>query len=808
MKLGKQNLFRDRSFAYTPQLLSCEGHGAFWEYYQDTNHICVYGHAFIKDIYGFDVPYIEYELAVYNETFCPEDLTPTMADELKRAVVNRFGYDHIHPILNQRLGTYRMIHALGIIRDTGQKLILCGCLQDIRESTGFERWDTVSAEVKKQIRSILNITPTACMFWNDRYQIVNCNNQAIELFQCSSKEALYQRFPSFSPEYQPDGSKSSEKQIAYLRKAMESGMEVYDWWYRLHTGEDLPVEITLLRVFWDGAYCIASHIRDLRQFKQYLTTIEQTQEKLIAARNRAEESDRAKSEFLANMSHELRTPMNGILGMTKLLLQSEITEKQRLYTTTIDQSAKQLLRIINDILDFSLINEGKLPFEQVPFSLQQILGEVIDSVLPDLRNLTISFAQEPGIPDTLIGDPLRLTQILVNILDNGIKFTTQGGISLKVFMDKPPESVQVKLGFSISDTGIGMSEEQIAKVFIPFAQVDSSLTRRYGGTGLGLTICKNLVTLMGGSIACESAVGKGTTVTFTGCFGKASPEELPVYHRVAGKRVFALMDDKQDYAVLSVQCQILGCNLLGYSTDKDTWEQTLPLALDVLLISWAELRPHIQETLERWKALLQYSGTSRPGLLIFVKDPEEEAFITASDVSCQVLYKPVRIASLYSHIDALLSVRSEQEETPPVTGTDPIPMIPDQIRGAYVLLVEDNEINQIMASELLTLEGFKVDIASNGQEAVEMVAQHDYDIVLMDIQMPEMDGLTATRIIRQSANTIPILALTAHTLALDREKSLEAGMNDHITKPLDHTLLFNAMARWVRPHPQPQQLHG
>ncbi|MDR1985581.1 MAG: response regulator [Treponema sp.] len=804
MKREEPNLFGDPSFAYTPQVLSSQGQGAFWEYDQAANRMCVYGHSFIKDIYGLDVPSIAYDLAVYSETFCPEDLTPSMMDELKRAMVNRFGYDHSYPVLNQRLGTYRMVHAAGIVRDRGPQLMLCGCLQDIRESTGFERWNSVSAEVKKHIRSILNITPTACIIWNDRYQIINCNNQAIALFQCSSKEALYQRFPGFSPEYQPDGRKSSEKQRAYLRKAMESGMEVYDWRYQLHTGEDLPAEITLVRLFWDGGYCIASHIRDLRQFKQYLTTIEQTKEKLIAARNRAEESDRTKSEFLANMSHELRTPMHGILGMTKLLLQSEMTEKQRFYSTTIDQSAKQLLRIINDILDFSLINEGKLSFEHVPFSLQQILGEVIDSVLPRLHGLTMTFVQEPGIPDTLVGDPLRLTQILVKLLDNGIKFTKQGGVSLKVYTDKSLERGQVKLGFSISDTGIGMSEEQIARVFIPFSQVDSSLTRRYGGTGLGLTICKNLVTLMGGSIACESVVGEGTTVTFTGCFGKASPQELPVYHRVAGKRVFALMDDTQEYAALRVQCQILGCNLLGYSTDKDTWEQALPLALDVLLISWAALHAHIQEAIKRWKALLQ--GTSRPCLLILVKDQEDQAFITALDASCQVLYKPVRIASLYSHIDALLSVVSEQEAAPPVTGGDPIPVIPDQIRGAYVLLVEDNEINQIMSSELLTLEGFKVDIASNGQEAVEMVAQHDYDIVLMDIQMPEMDGLTATRIIRQSANTIPILALTAHTLALDREKSLEAGMNDHITKPIDHNLLFSAMARWVRPHPR--KLHG
>ncbi|MDR2633167.1 MAG: response regulator [Treponema sp.] len=806
MMLEGQKQFRDAAFSYTPALLSGKGQGAFWEYYQDTNRLCVYGRSFITDVYGFDASYMEYDLAVYNETFCPDDLSPTMADELKRAMANRSGYDHIHPILNQRLGTFRMIHALGLFRDTGQGLMLCGCLQDIQESTGFERWDSIRAEVNKQVRSILNITPTACMFWNDRYQLVNCNNQAIELFQCSSKEALYQRFPGFSPEYQPDGSKSSEKQIAYLRKAMESGMEVYDWWYRLHTGEDLPVEVTLVRVFWDGGYCIANHIRDLRQFKQYLTTIEQTQKKLIAARNRAEESDRAKSEFLANMSHELRTPMNGILGMTKLLLQSELTERQRFYSTTIDQSARQLLRIINDILDFSMLNEGKLSFEQGPFSLQEVLGEVIDSVLPDLRSLTMTFLQEPGIPDTLIGDSLRLTQVLVNLLNNGIKFTKQGGISLRVYQEKTLERSQVKLGFSISDTGIGMTAEQIAGVFIPFSQVDSSLTRRYGGTGLGLTICKNLVTLMGGSISCESTVGQGTTLTCTGCFGKAAPQEAPVYHRVAGKRVFALLDDTQAYAGLSLQCQILGCELLGYTTEKEQWEQSLPLALDVLLISWAELPLHIKDALERWKALPQASGSPRPGLLILVKNQEEQALISALEASCQVLYKPVRIASLYSHIEALLSVPLVYEEKAPRPKEALMPVIPDRIRGAYVLLAEDNEINQIMASELLTMEGFKVDLASNGQEAVEMVAQHDYDIVLMDIQMPEMDGLTATRIIRQNANPIPILGLTAHTLAEDREKSLEAGMNDHITKPIDHTLLFSAMARWVRP--QAKRLHG
>ncbi|MDR1955448.1 MAG: response regulator [Treponema sp.] len=787
------DLFPEGSFAYTSALLSREGQGALWEYYQETNRLFIYGRSFIKDIYGLDAAFMVYDLTEYLETFCQEDCAASIIDMFKKALADCSGYDHIHHIRHQDWGTYRMIHAIGIIRDTGQGRIICGCLQDICHGIGSEQ-HFIQAEVKRQVRLLLDVTPTACMFWNDRYMLVNCNKKALELFQCSSKEDLYQRFLEFSPEYQPDGSKSREKRIACLRKAMESGMEVYEWWYRLPSGESLPVEVALVRIFWDGGYCIASHIRDLRPFKEYLHTIEQTQQKLIAARNEAEESDRVKSEFLAHMSHEIRTPMTGILGMTKLLLQSGITEKQRFYSTAIDQSAKHLLRIIDDILDFSMINTGKLSLEQVPFSLQKTLGEALDAVLPELKTLTMTLTQEPGIPDTLIGDPLRLTQVLVHLLDNGIKFTKQGSISLGIRQKDPAERDVGTFEFSITDTGIGMTAEQVTGLFVPFVQADSSLTRQYGGTGLGLTICKNLVTLMAGSITCESAGGQGTTVRFTVPLGIAASQEPPVYHQAAGKRIFALMEDAPSGRALGLQCQILGGAFLGFSTEKDTWEEALPPDPDVILISWTEIRFRIKDALER---LSRRYGTARPGLLILVGDHGDHAGINALDASCQVLYKPVSTAVLYRHIMDLPTPVVEKAQ--PV---DPLPVIPDHIRGAHVLLVEDNEINQIMASELLIMEGFKVDIASNGREAVEMVAQHDYDIVLMDIQMPEMDGLTATRLIRQRANTIPILALTAHALAFDREKSLAAGMNDHITKPIDHRLLFRAMARWVHPHPR------
>lgn len=929
--IQQEAIFPKRALTYTPEVLSGEGEGALWEYYSSTNRLYVYGSpAYIKQVYGIDASYLEYDFDEYVTCFCDKSSQGTLKNDLKTAITNRTGYDNIHYILNPSLGTYRVIHACGNPRTIGQTVVLCGISQDITESVGLERTDILFAEAKKRVQVLLDASPTACIFCDEHFTVLDCNKRAIELFWCCSKQELLNRFHSFSLEYQPDGSNSWQKKLTMLRNAMESGREVMAWWYRLPNGEAMPAEVTLVRVPWDGSYCVASHIRDLRQlyasrekereaeeryltmlnanplscalwgrdlrlidcnaatlqlfgitskeeylsnffafspeyqsdgqpskeqaiehvkavyeqegyrqfewihrtvsgelfpaeitlirvkwkddycvaayirdlrqFKIYLQEIEKTQEHLIAARNRAEQNARAKNEFLANISHEIRTPMNGIIGMTQLMLHGDMTDKQRAYIDTIDKSAKHLLRIINDILDFSKIDAGKMEFEQTEFSLQKLLGELVDSVMyngNDIadKKLQVTLATDPAIPDTLIGDPLRLTQVLLNLFSNAIKFTRKGEIRLTIGLDEPPDEQTVKLRFSIADTGIGLTEEQIKGLFIPFSQADSSITRKYGGTGLGLAICKNIITLLGGSISCESTLGKGTAFTFLVCFGKASPQRLPAYHRTAGKRVFALIDEKTPYSIMLLHHQLLGCHV-AVGTEKIAWEKDLSADIDFILISLADVRFRIKGVLE---TLSRRYGEHRPGILIIVSNREDQVFINALDSSCQVLYRPVTLSVLYSHLDDILSKTARKEPEPSDEEASIVAEIPDAIRGAYVLLVEDNEINQLMAGELLKMGGFKVDIASNGREAVEMVARNSYDIVLMDIQMPEMDGLTATRIIRQSANTIPILALTAHALAIDREKSLEAGMNDHITKPIDHTILFTAMARWVRP---------
>jgi signal transduction histidine kinase/DNA-binding response OmpR family regulator len=528
---------------------------------------------------------------------------------------------------------------------------------------------------------------------------------------------------------------------------------------------------------------------------------------LAAAKEKAEDATQMKSMFLANMSHEIRTPMNAIIGLSHLALKTTLTAKQRDYVSKVHNAGTSLLAVVNDILDFSKIEAGKLDVETTDFQLDEVIGSVVTVTAQKAHDKGLEFLADvsPAIPGQLRGDPLRLGQVLTNLVNNAVKFTEQGEIRLKIeALERTGDKVQLK--FSVRDTGIGMTREQSARLFQPFAQADMTTTRKHGGTGLGLTISRRLVELMGGQIWLESEAGAGSTFAFTLWLevGHASDAQRVVPGRLQGLRVLVVDDNAAAREILVESLNSLTERADAVSSGPEALaaikERDEDAPYDAVFMDW---RMPGMDGLQASRLIKNDTALrAQPAIIMVTAFGREEVRDEAEALALDgFLVKPVTKSMLVDSLVRVFATEAEAGTGPAEAGTD----APMRLPGARILLAEDNAINQQVATELLEGAGATVTVANNGRQAVDALLgvgyPPPYDLVLMDLQMPEMDGYQATARIREDSrfNTFPIIAMTAHATLEERTRCIAAGMNDHISKPIHPSLLFDTVARYYRP---------
>jgi len=790
------------------QLATRATNDVLWDWDLATN--AVWWNEGIQTVFGYPADEVGDDLDWWLRNIHPDDAEPVgnsihqFLDGGEQIWTSEYRYARAD-------GSYATVIDRGIVvRDEhGKPVRMIGSMLDITER---KRAEEALQQSEERFRSVAQSANDAIIAADSKGNILSWNNGAYKIFGYTEEKALAQPLTTMMPEKYREMHTAGIARYVATGEAHVIGNTVELTGLR-KDGSEFPIELSLSawKIGQENFY--SSIIRDITERKRAESELEQ-------ARDAALESVRLKSEFLANMSHEIRTPMNGVIGMTGLLLDTELNDEQQDYAETIRTSADSLLTVINDILDFSKIEAGKLQFETLDFDLHNAVEGSVELLAERAyaKGIELASLVEDDVPEGLRGDPGRLRQVLTNLLGNAVKFTERGEVVLRVMKEHETDS-HVTTRFAVSDTGIGISKEAQRRLFQAFVQADGSTTRKYGGTGLGLAISKQLVEMMNGEIGIESEQGKGSTFWFTARFEKQPVSILhapPDKAHLEGTRVLIVDDNATNRRILKHQTASWGMVADEVDSGAAALESLRRAARDGVPYNLAilDLMMPGMDGFELARAIKQDVESRTTTLVLLTSFGQRGHGTTAREAGIAAyLTKPVRQSQLFECLATVMSEASGGADESSAPALNKI-VTRHTIKEAKVqphkriLVAEDNPVNQKVALRQLEKLGYSVDVVANGKKALEALAAIPYNVVLMDCQMPEMDGYEATAAIRRREGSFKhtiIIAMTANAMQGDREKCLAAGMDDYVGKPVKPDELQQALQRWIKTDTPPSK---